>query len=353
MTQAARDVASARYRPSWVDRLNDWLDRLPGQSWLYYLGLAVLVFLAGAIVFWTEGTLPVGKLHPLHVSLSVTVGYLPALLHYLDGRARAALDKMRPLLEASEAEYADLRYRLTTLPAWPTALAGLIVFVVPLAIDEVRRSAGQPDVFASLGARSASHWIAYILYRLTWWLFGTFIYHLWHQLRQIDRIYTAHTRVNLFRVGPLYAFSQVTALTAVGLVVPPYVFVALIPGALTDPIVIAYMLLVTGLAVAAFVWPLLGIHRLLSEKKARLVDENTQRFETATAELHQRVRGGSFEGMDELEAALAALESEQRLLGAIPTWPWQGETVRLLFTALGVPLGLWLAQYILQRLLGP
>jgi hypothetical protein len=40
-------------------------------------------------------------------------------------------------------------------------------------------------------------------------------------------------------------------------------------------------------------------------------------------------------------------------LERIPTWPWRPETLRLLITALVLPLGLWLAQFILQRLLGP
>jgi uncharacterized membrane protein YvlD (DUF360 family) len=340
------------YKPSWIDRFNDWVDRLPGPSWPYYLGLAGLAFLSGQIVFWAEGTLAERSFYPLHVSLSVTLGYLPALLAYLDGRASAALAKMRPILETKEGEYDEVHYRLTTLPAWPALLAGGIVFALPLLIEEIRRAGGEPTVFSELGVSSVSYWFVHVLYRLTWWLFGTFIYHLWHQLRQINWVYTRHTRVNLYRVGPLYAFSQVTALTAVGLVIPPYVFVAL-TGAWLDPVVIAFILPITVLALGAFVWPLLGIHRLLLAGKARLVDENTQRFEAATAELHQRVRGGSFEGMSELEAALAALESEQRLLGAMPTWPWQSETVRLLFTALGVPLGLWIAQYLLQRVLGP
>jgi hypothetical protein len=283
----------------------------------------------------------------------VTIGYLPALLRALDGRAGAALAKMRPILAVDEDEYGDQHYRLTTLPARPALWAGLIVFVFPFVIDEVRRAGGEPTVFSELGVSSVSYWYLYVLYRLTWWLFGTFTYHLWHQLGQINRVYTAHTRVNLFQVGPLYAFSQVTALTAVGLVIPPYVFVALIPGALTDPIVIAYMLPVTGLALVAFVWPLLGIHRLLSDEKAHLLDENSLHIEAAIARLRQRANSGDLEDLGALNTALSTLDSERSLLNGIPTWPWQTETVRLLFTALGVPLGLWIAQYLLQRVLGP
>ena len=34
-------------------------------------------------------------------------------------------------------------------------------------------------------------------------------------------------------------------------------------------------------------------------------------------------------------------------------WPWRPDTVRLLITALALPLGLWLIQYVLQLVIGP
>jgi hypothetical protein len=333
--------------------VTDWVERLPGPSWASYFAFSALLFLAGIIVLWTEGALPVGKLYPLHVFMSLVFGYLPALLQTLDRRAGAALAKMRPLLEVSEEEYKDLRYRLTTLPAWPALLVGLIVFVLPILTDQVARAMGQPDAFADLGVSSASYWFVYVLYRLLWWLFGTFLYHTWHQLWQINRVFVEYTRVNVFRLGPLYAFSNVTALTAVGLLLPPYGFVLLTPGQLADPVTLAYMLPITGLALVAFIWPLLGIHRLLSEEKARLLDENSLHLEAAIIRLRQRAESGALEDLGNLNTALSTLESERALLSAIATWPWQTETVRLLFTALGLPLGLWIAQYVLQRVLGP
>jgi hypothetical protein len=172
-------------------------------------------------------------------------------------------------------------------------------------------------------------------------------------MRQINRIYTRHARINLFRTGPLYAFSSVTALTAVGLVIAPYIFLALVPGSLSDPVTIGYMLPITGLALAAFVWPLLGVHRLLAKEKGQMLDEVSQRLEAAVIELHRRMDSGDLAGIDDLNKAVATLEIEQNALDRIPTWPWQPETVRLLISALALPLGLWIAQYVLQRVLSP
>ena len=56
--------------------------------------------------------------------------------------------------------------------------------------------------------------------------------------------------------------------------------------------------------------------------------------------------------MMDLNMAIASLEIEQKALSRIPTWPWQPETVRLLATALLLPLVLLLAQVILQFFAG-
>ena len=61
---------------------------------------------------------------------------------------------------------------------------------------------------------------------------------------------------------------------------------------------------------------------------------------------------GELEGMEDLNNAMANLEIELKALSGIPTWPWRPETVRLLVTALALPLGLWIVQYALQRVWG-
>ena len=147
---------------------------------------------------------------------------------------------------------------------------------------------------------------------------------------------------------PLYAFSSVTAITAVSLTVTTYSWYFLNPGMLRDPVALAIALPITLLGVAIFVWPVLGIHRLLVNEKERLLEECSQRLEAATVELHQRVDGGQLEGMMDLNMAIGGLEIEHQAVSRIPTWPWQPETLRLLATALILPLVLLLAQIALQ-----
>ena len=149
-------------------------------------------------------------------------------------------------------------------------------------------------------------------------------------------------------MGPLYAFSSITAITAVSLTVTTYSWYLLNPGMLRDPVALGIGLPITLLGLAIFVWPLLGIHQLLVSEKERLLEEGSRRLEAAVVDLHQRVDSGQLEGMMDLNMAIGALEIEHQALSRIPTWPWQPEMVRLLATALVLPLVLLLAQIAVQ-----
>lgn len=339
------------YAPGWINRLNAWVDRLPGPSWSFYLGLALVLMLVLALVPWIEGALSLGTLLPAQLFMPAMIILLLAMPHYLDNRSESALAAMRPILKANEEEYSRLRYEITTLPAWPTLLASLATVILILLLGAIGGRESSLEAFAPW---PVSGNLVYLVYLIGFWNFGAFAYHTIHQLRVIHRIYIRHTRVNLFRLRPLYAFSSITALTAVTLAIITYGWQVLNPEGLQslDMTTIGLVFLITALALAAFVWPLLGIHRLLVEEKGRLQDECSDRLEAAIAELHRRLDGGELEGMAELNVALANLEIEHGALDRIPTWPWQPETPRLLITALALPLGLWILQYILQLLLG-
>ena len=89
-----------------------------------------------------------GKYLVLHLFLGSQFAYLLGLMAYLDRSAATALETFRPVLDLPRrsregpAERAstleELRYRLTTLPTWPTlwaSLAGVLLgVVIPLLV---------------------------------------------------------------------------------------------------------------------------------------------------------------------------------------------------------------------------
>lgn len=344
------ETISPPYAPSWADRFNAWVVRLPGQSWLYYVGMGLALVLLQNLALWGERVYPVGSIIPSHTFIAGIIPVLLALCLHLDNRAEVALETLRPAMKASEEEFARLRYKVTTLPARPTLLASLAGVAFILLVNLLL---GTSRAFDELTGFPISRNIIYWMYVSSWWFIAAFLYHTVHQLRTIHLIYTQYTRVNLLRMSPLYALSSLTAFTAVSLAAITYGWIALNPGLSEEPISWAIVVPITVLAIATFVWPLLGIHRLLVEEKGHLLDECSIRLEAAIAELHERVDSQRLEGMDDLNKTIASLGTELDLLEGIPTWPWQPETVRLLITALALPLGLWFAQYILQRVMGP
>lgn len=338
------------YAPSWVNHLNAWAARLPGSNWLYYLGLGLILFFIPSIVYWNEGVFPVGTFLPVQGFIAGVIAFFLAMFHYLDGRAGTSLAIMRPALKVSDEEYEELQYQLTNLPGGLTLIASLIM----LAIIFLTELMDAPYRIEVLDVSPISVALFRFIYFLGWWVMGAFVYHAVHQLRLINRIYIQHTRVNLFRMKPLYAFSNLSALTAGSLAMILYGWMAVAPEvSLTDPITFIFTLIILIIAVIIFIWPQLGIHNLQVAEKDRLLEEANQRFETIIGELHRRVDAGELDQMNDLRVTMTNLEMELNSLKGIHTWPWQSETVRWLITALVLPMGLWLIQSILQRVLAP
>lgn len=349
-TNTKRESEFRVYSPSWVNHLNAWVARMPGSNWLYYLGLGLVLFFIPSIVYWNEGVFPVGTFLPVQGFIAGVIPFFLAMFHHLDGRADASLVALRPALKVSDEEYQELQYRLTNLPAGLTLTASLITLVI-IFLAELMTGPYRVEV---LYVSPVSANLFRFIYFLSWWVMGAFVYHAVHQLRLINRIYTQHTRVNLFRMKPLYAFSNLSALTAGSLAMILYGWMAVAPEvSLADPITFIITLIFLLIAVVIFIWPQLGIHNLQVAEKDRLLEEANQRFETIIAELHRRVDAGELDQMNDLRVTMTNLEMELNSLKGTRTWPWQPETVRWLITALVLPLGLWLIQSILQRVLGP
>jgi hypothetical protein len=350
--QTVNESKPRPYAPSWVDRLTTWVARLPGPSWSYYLGIGLVVFLLQTAALWGEGALPINNsVHRVHAFLAGAIAFFLVLFHHLDERAGVALAVLRPALKATEQEYDQLHFRLTTLPARATLLASLVALVFNALLETI----GEHYHLDPLNPFPISGHLFRLVYLLLWGIFGAFLYHTVHQLRLINRIYTQHTHINLFRMKPLYALSNLAALTAGGLSVIPYGFLLIVIGTEAikqQPLVLSFYIFLTLLAFATFIWPQMGVHRLQVEEKERLLYEANRRFEATIADLHQRIDSGQLEGIGTLNTVLGSLELERNALKRIGTWPWEPEVVRLLVTALALPLGLWIIQFVLQRVLG-
>jgi hypothetical protein len=339
------------YPPSWVDHFIDWVGRLPGPSWLFYLVLWLSLFLMANAVKWLDGSRPLGTIEPFYTVGASDGVYFLALMHYLKGAAGAALRAFRPALTVGEVEYNKLHDQLTTLPARGALLASGIGGAVAALAVLSNPTVPNPYYHTSLLAIAFGSVDAILIFAC----FGACVYQTIHQLTMVSRIHATVTRINLFQRDPLYAFSGLTARTAMGylLIADTAVLIMYEFVLEADPMTVGIMAFMMVLAALTFVLPLLGMHRRMVEEKTRLESEARQRLEAAIAELHRRVDGGGFtEIMSELKSAIESLEIELDLLGKIPTWPWQPGTLRVALSPLLLPVAVWLIQRFLERVAG-
>jgi hypothetical protein len=317
--------------------------------------LAVGLALLFTALKWLDGTYPVGHFDLYHLVFIWTPVYALAVLHGLDYVAGQALDEFRPVLAADAATVARLRYELTTLPATPTLLVTLISGV------------GLFSVWGQLGLEHLVEVRPGLLLLITlleallslsaWALTGLYVYHAIHQLRIVTTIYARYTHISLFTLGPLYAFSRLTALTAIA---PIAVFLADYLGwpeqghGYVTPGTLVLWIGFGVLSVATFVLPLLGVHRLLAEEKARAQLALAARLQTLLGDLHQQVESHttSADATGATKNLLDSLLAEQGLLSKVSTWPWAPETPRAVATALLLPVLVLVLSELVKRLFG-
>jgi len=338
------------YKPSWIDRFTDWVEKLPVRGWVFYLGFGTALILGQILFLWLDGGLNVAEeLLPIIIFNGLLTPFVLALIHHLDHQAVTALKTTRPTLEMTEPEFDELQYKLSNMPAGTTLIAGLIMLVLVILMEQVSTL---PARYAALEQLPVFIIVFQIVDKSSAFLLGVFVYHTARQLRMVNAINSNYTRVSLFNLGPLQAFSKLTASTAVGLVVGIYGWMLINPELLADPVSLTFVGLFTIVAVAVFVWPLYGTHKLMETEKARMLHELDLRFEAAFSEFNQRFRDDDHSAMERLNGTITSLEIQYRRIAAIPTWPWRPETARFALGAIALPLILTILQFFIAEALG-
>ncbi|MBI4670172.1 MAG: hypothetical protein HY741_00695 [Chloroflexi bacterium] len=344
----SENAAYARpYPPSWVNTLTRGLDRLPAPSWRYYVGMWLVLFGVTTVIEWRAGTYPVGTYNLFHLAVAAGVPYILALIHYLSNAGDAALQRFRAVLNIGDAEYQDLKYRLTMLPARAT-LFWMIVLVSTSLIGMLFTG----TFVASMQISNTPLSLAWgILLVAMWDIFGAaWFYQMYRQMRMVSQIYAEYVRIDVFNQNALYGFSGLLLRASLGVIFGVTSLFVIAEGFFQDVMNIASTLLGLMLAVAIFILPLLQIHGRLQNEKERLLGETNNRIENTVTLLHRRIDTRSAAEISELKDILDALELEQRILQRIPTWPWAPETFRLLVSALLFPIVVFSIQYIVGKL---
>lgn len=345
------NVSVRPYPPSFIDSFTDWVQKLPIPYWLFYVIVILAVIVLHAIIKGLDGSMPFGTFIWRILLADITFIYAIGLLHYLDNSAHEALLEFRPIMQIEDAEFAELRYQFTTLPARPAIIAAVVGlgygFFSLLFFSPEQRQEGH--LFSSLPATV----LELALFVLSYLGGAVVLYHSARQLSMISKIYSKYAHIDLFNLRPMHSLSKLTARTALafGIIAYAWVYVnvalqhgtELAPPSLVEPAVFTLIVLFI------FLVPLLGARRLLHEAKATAKLEAQQQFKATIAELHRRRDAGDFSEMGGINEALDGLLKEQAALDKISTWPWQPETLRGIATAVLLPIFIWATTRLLER----
>lgn len=345
----AMESAILPYRPAWINRLNAWVERLPGPWWPYYLGFAVAIFALLTAIKWADGTYPVGTFYLPHALFACAGIYTLALVHWLVQGIPDVLERMRSVLRGGEGEYLNLLYRLSTSPAKPVALGTVLGAVWGFLLQLFFLSPVMGVLKLSVSPLAA--WFDGTLLVLTWATLGGAVFCLLHLLHTINDVYLNHTRILIFQQQPLYALSGLAARSALGVAVYALLWIVLTPGVNASPVVLGTVIFMQLLAAATFIVPLLGVHALLLREKHQLQEMVGGKLQNVLGDIHQHMEEGNASGVESLQKMMNVLQSELGTLEKAPTWPWHPETIRLVATAILLPMLVWISQRVLSSLL--
>ena len=345
-----REQGSQFYKPSWFDQLNNWIETLALNMWVFHLILGISLVILQVVLLWLEAGSVSTELLPIIFFNSFAIPYLLVLLLLLDNQAGRAFGLMRSVLDFSDRDFDQYAYSLVNMPALGPLIAGFVLTVLTIltplvSIEPVRYSALQ-----QLPIYSA---VFHIIDKCSAFLLGVLIYHTIRQLRLVSTINSHYLRINLYQLEPVQSFSRLTGSTALSLLVFVYVWMLINPELFTDPVLIGYLVIFTLIAVFVFVWPLWGIHRMIEAEKKKALHELDLRFEVIFNQFNDSVDRGDFAANESVNGTILSLQVQQSRLSAVQTWPWRVETARLVLTAIALPLMVMLLQYfILQALNG-
>jgi hypothetical protein len=349
--QAPDDVRP--YPPGWLDRLIARIAALPVPRWIAYTVLLVASVVLSCSQAWASGSLPFGEVRADLVYWGVFLVALIWVVDHLDRVAGQSFDAFRPALEISDGDAAELRYRLLVMPArltWGITIFGVVLTPLYYVIDPVGSLiVGLTPLGLALRAISESFSSVVLLLILV---------QLLRQMRTVTSIIASAPRVDLFKPGPLYAFSKLTSRTAIAVVVligtSTYVASWASPQTSEASILLLWAPWTVGipaLALAAFILPLRGMHDRLVAEKARLQGDVEARLQRLLGDVNRDVDAGDLGRADAFNKTLATMLQQREVVAKLPTWPWSPGTFRALLTAVALPLALFLVQRLLSQVL--
>ena len=338
-----------QFPPSWADQIIGWARRSPLPPWLFYLCLFFILTFFIQVGYWIDGfSLVDMSVNPLvfHITAVYPVIILAAI-HFLDNTACHSFEDFKPALGKNTMETHQLLYKLITIPSRPGWIVGLIGGIFGLCLIFFA------DYSWFFDFSPVAFCIVLSISILGFALTAVMLYHTIRQLKHVSYIHSIATQINLLHYTPLYAFSRLSAFTGLFFITLMYFDLVANSETLNNPALVVLNFLVLPLiALACFILPIVGMHRKLVQEKRNLHWEVNQRLEKCLNHLYKNVDTFNLQNSDSLNTTINTLITTRDLIAKISTWPWQPQTSGLFFSALTLPIVVFLIQTLIKNVLG-
>lgn len=333
------------YRPSAFTRLLARIDALPLHGWWVFPALWVALAAWAQGVLWWSGRLPVGTLDLFTIEAVFYAPYGLAMFAITTRIALRSLNAFWPATGWPDSERAPWVYRFVTLPRGLDLLA--LAIGIPVGIGALSSA---PDTFLGAEQSRGSLALAYLpALILGYTAFPLIVFQTVRQLRLVARIHREATAIDPFDREPVYAFSRLTVVAGLGYLFIGYYGLA-VNGAFQAGNLVSLATLAAnfGVAMAAFILPLWGIHDRLVREKAELVRGVESRLGHLGDEMYRRVDAAQFDGTKAVSDSIVGVSMLRERIAKLPTWPWPPNVLRGFVTALLLPV----IVYVASRLIG-
>jgi len=326
-----------------VNRVLAWVDQLPGPAVAWYALLGGVLSVAGHLAVWASAAYQVGTFSSDVMLVPFMFAWFLWLLHTLNRVAADTFDEFRSALGDPDSESDYLR-QLTGIRDRDALAAGIVaVLIVTTVFFLFVRPTRVPLPF-EIERITAPLWGA------TGFVCGIVVLHTIKQLRLVSKLSAVARNVDIFKPGPINAFSRLTAVSALGLIAFLVAFMISNPDQ-PIPFVVQEIALL-AVAVASFVLPLRVMHARLVVEKRRLLGDAQERLKAVLGRVHAAIDANDLAVSEALRNALESVRSEIDVLDHLRTWPWSTSTIRGFVTALLLPIGLIVFSQVVSRFLG-
>jgi ABC-type multidrug transport system fused ATPase/permease subunit len=333
-------------KPRWLLRFFQIIDRIPIPGWL----LAVLLIVASTavhhLVAWQQGYVESGQ---FDFSLSTHGFYFVFVPYTWIVLARRAAQDLRSFFSESGKGEEEIHEIIANFNSLPEFTSAIILVVGGLNGYFNYRYLG-------IQAIPLSEVVLPLVSALTWIISAILGYMvIARMIRQASLMQDFYNEieVDLFKPDRIYALSRYGAFTSTVLLLLFYVLAIIsFPNFIFTPIGAITQLLIFLTIVLLFFIPLTKINRRMRQAKEEMLNRTNENLRDLNDQIHIAAQKREYAALTDFQGPLNTLQDLKEMIKAIPTWPWQPQTLRNLAAPLLFPVLVYLVQVFLDRFMG-